>query len=122
MSIESSTEYIRLSKLIQKLKDQEYYRTYAKSLLMTNRPEIKAPEDDLLIEEMFLFFIQNEDLKIYTDSLGSFSQYDDINNLKFISDHKDELFVEPKELKKLYANKCIVLSNALIKECAEESK
>ena len=32
-----------------------------------------------------------------------------------------EVFIEVKELKKLYANKCIVLPNALLKECVEES-
>ena len=116
-------EFILLSELIEKLKDKEYYCTFAKTLLMTVLPDNPVPSDDQLVKEMFLFFIGDKQLKIY--NLGQEIKLEDISHVdsghsnETTTSHENKLnwdndiFVKVKDLKKLYANKCIVLPNSL---------
>ena len=103
-------EYILLSELITKLKDKEYYQVFAKTLLMTAKPPRPIPPDNELVKNMFQFFIQNKQLDIYdkdseTPYNGSEAEFD-----------QKEFKVKVTDLKKLYANKCIVLPNSLFYE------
>ena len=131
-----NNDFILLSKLIKKLEDKEYYITYAKSLLMTNRPDVPIPAENKLVEEMFKYFIQTNNLRIYhNNSEIALSDFEDVINKRISNnditiENKDsfreaawnnEIYIKAKELKKLYANKCIVLPNSLLRECAEES-
>lgn len=111
-------EYILLSELIQKIKDKEYYQVFAKTLLMTTAPDKPIPADNELVKEMFQFFIKDKQLKIsYKDSEV---QWEDIES-ELASGAEEqrnqiweqEIFVKVKDLKKLYANRCIVLPNSL---------
>ncbi len=136
MSTKINSDFILLSKLIGKLEDKEYYITYAKSLLMTNRPGIPIPSENEIVNEMFCYFIQTNELRIYHKnseiSLNDFENMVDerITDNDCSIENKDsirkaiwdnEIYIKGKELKKLYANKCIVLPNSLLRECAEES-
>ena len=136
MSTKINSDFILLSKLIKKIEDQEYYQTYAKSLLMTNRPNIPTPPDNKLVEEMFLYFIQMNNLKIYyKGSEISLSDFEDeinkrrttanssIENKEFTRSAmwENEIYIKATELKKLYANKCIVIPNSLLRECTNNS-
>lgn len=116
-------EFILLFELVEKLKDKEYYCTFAKTLLMSVRPDNPVPDDDQLVKEMFLYFIDDKQLKIY--NRGSEVQLKDVGDLlpdqtsSATNDHKaklhwdSDIFVKVIDLKKLYANKCIVLPNSL---------
>ena len=136
MSTKINSDFILLSKLIKKIEDQEYYQTYAKSLLMTNRPNIPTPPDNKLVEEMFHYFIQMDNLKIYykNDEISLGDLENEIDSRKTSSDSslkneeltysavwENEIYIKATELKKLYANKCIVIPNSLLRECANEN-
>ncbi len=136
MASELDSKFILLSSLISKLEDKEYYQTYAKSLLMTNRPEIPIRSDSHLVEEMFKYFIQINELQAYyKNSRISFEEIDkEINRRSSDTDNigeddtsisnlfwKKEIYIRINELKKLYTNKCIVLPNSLLRECIREN-
>ena len=136
MSTKINSDFILLSRLIKKIEDKEYYQTYAKSLLMTNRPDIPTPPDEKLVEEMFLYFIQTDNLKIYykNDEISLTDLEDKIikrktssgssldnEELTCLARWENEIYIKAKELKKLYANKCIVIPNSLLRECANEN-
>ena len=116
-------EFILLSELIEKIKDKEYYRVFAKTLLMTVLPDNPIPSDDQLVKEMFLYFIGDKQLKIYKYdievSLEDVGNVYPAQNKKTNATHESKLswdndiYVKVKDLKKLYANKCIVLPNSL---------
>ena len=125
-------EFILLSELINKLRDKEYYRVFAKTLLMTVTPDQPIPADKELVKEMFLFFIKDKQLEIhFNNTVAPFDTIEaEINNRvskktcssENIEATKEiernllwdkEIYVEVKNLKKLYANKCIVLPNSL---------
>lgn len=106
MSSSKIPENILLSELIHKLKDKEYYQVFAKTLLMTTAPDKPIPDDNELVKEMFQFFIKDKQLKV--SFKNSVIQWDDIE-----SEWEDKIYVKVKDLKKLYANKCIVLPNSL---------
>lgn len=134
-----SSEFVLLSTLIAVLKDKEYYRTFAKTIAMTSNSEKPMPTDDELVSEMFHYFIQTNLLQIYynnelvtldsvefeVDRRASkcIEESDCVNNSKnLIRNHiwNDEIYINIDELKKLYANKCIVFSNTLLKELHEQ--
>lgn len=125
-------EFILLSELINKLRDKEYYRVFAKTLLMTAAPDQPIPPDSELVKEMFQFFIKDNQLEIHFDnSAASLDVIEaEVNNRasektsspENIEAAKEternllwdnEIYVKVKNLKKLYANKCIVLPNSL---------
>jgi hypothetical protein len=106
MPSKSKSDFILLSELIQKLEDKDYYRTYAKSLALTENSSKPLPADDKLVEQMFYYFIANNELVAYlNDSVAS---GEDIL--------KDDVYVKTQDLKKLYANKCIVFPSSILKE------
>lgn len=123
MSSSKLPEYILLSELIKKIKDKEYYCVFAKTLLMTVMPDTPIPKDDQLVKEMFIYFIKDKQLKIYSHDIEV--NLEDIDNVypeqinatTATRDNKinwdSDIFVKVKDLKKLYANKCIVLPNSL---------
>ncbi len=136
MASELDSKFILLSSLVSKLEDKEYYQTYAKSLLMTNRPEIPIPSDNHLVEEMFKYFIQTNELQAYyKNSRISYDELDNEINRRALAIEnnkendssvydliwKKEIYIKLNELKKLYANKCIVLPNSLLRECIKET-
>jgi len=65
MSSNKIPEYVLLSNVIRKLRDKDYYRTFAKTLIMTNLPDRAIPSDENLVKEMFQHFIENNNLQIY---------------------------------------------------------
>ena len=108
-------EFILLSELIQKLKDKDYYRVFAKTLLMTAHPSDALPSNEDLVKEMFLYFIADNQLDIYYDnSVVSLNEISKESEQDWISNK--EILVKVKDLKKLYANKCIVLPNSLFRK------
>ena len=125
-------EFILLSELINKLRDKEYYRVFAKTLLMTVTPDQPIPADKELVKEMFLFFIKDNQLEIhFNNTVAPLDTIEaEVNNRaseKTCSSENieatkeiernllwdNEIYVKVKNLKKLYANKCIVLPNSL---------
>jgi len=140
MPSKNASNFILLSELINVLKDKEYYQTFAKTIAMTSNSKNPMPPDDELVAEMFRYFIQTNLLCIYHEnalvSLDYIESEIDKRVLKeaapkdcidiaknTISDSiwKNEVYIETKELKKLYANKCIVFPNSLIKELSEQN-
>ena len=106
MHSKSKSDFILLSELIQKLEDKEYYRTYAKSLALTENSDNPLPIDDKLVEQMFYYFITKKELVVYHN--GSMVSEDAALN--------EDVYVKIKDLKKLYANKCIVFPSSILKE------
>lgn len=125
-------EFILLSELINKLRGKEYYRVFAKTLLMTVAPDQPIPPDEELVKEMFQFFIKDKQLEIHFNNTVAThttieSEVDNRASEKFSSSENleaakkaerkflwdNEIYVKVKNLKKLYANKCIVLPNSL---------
>lgn len=135
MSTNNFPDFILLSKIINRLKDNDYYRTFAKTLIMTNLPETKVPADEDLVKVMFHHFIQTDNLQIYLND-KAISPIDvqleaerrmveenaPSDKLIDLSEHQleklweNEIYINTKGLKKLYANKCIVFPNSLLKD------
>ena len=135
MSSNNKSDFILLSKLIRKLQDNSYYRTFAKSLLRTaNQVEILPPDNEL-VKEMFHYFIRENELKInYNVSVVSpdFIESEahrrvsertrptkDIElAIKSEQEHiwEKEIYIKVQDLKKLYANKCIVFPKSLLRD------
>lgn len=130
MAVKNKREFILLSELVSKLENNEYYLTYAKSLALTENITNSTLHENELINEMFNYFISINELPIYRDDKNEradkHSQHDnsasvDVENFHLIEEPKitdlqyDEIFVRIKDLKKLYANKCIVFPSSLLK-------
>ena len=141
MPSKNTSEFILLSELIKVLKDKEYYQTFAKTIAMTSNSKNPMPSDDELVAEMFRYFIQTDLLQIYRedilvtlDSIESEVDRRIPNNTKtedYVDNLKDtirddiwnnEIYIKVKELKKLYANKCIVFPNSLLTELSKQEK
>ena len=135
MSSNRKTEYILLSDLIRKLEDNSYYRTFAKSLLRTANQVETLPPDNELIKEMFHYFIKENELKIYYNGsivTPSFIESEanrrvsektnPIEDLQFEKKSEQkliwekEIYIKLQDLKKLYANKCIVFPKSLLSD------
>jgi hypothetical protein len=140
MPSKNTSNFILLSELINVLKDKEYYQTFAKTIAMTSNSKNPMPPDDELIAEMFRYFIKTNLLGIYHENtlvaldyieseidrrvLKEVEPKDRLDIIKStINDiiWKNEVYIDVKELKKLYANKCIVFPNSLIKELSEKN-
>ena len=106
MPTQKDSDFILLSELIQKLEDKDYYRTYAKSLALTENADTPLPDDDKLVEQMFYYFITKNELAAYHN--GSPASEKDIL--------EEDVCVKTQDLKKLYANKCIVFPSSILKE------
>ena len=141
MSSINVSDLILLSELIKILKNKEYYQTFAKTIAMTSNSENPMPSDDELVAEMFRYFIQTDLLHIYhkdilvtLDSIESEVDRRTLNNTKtedYVDNLKDtmrddiwnnEIYIKVKELKNLYANKCIVFPNSLLTELSKQEK
>lgn len=109
MPSKSKSDFILLSELIQKLAGKDYYRSYAKSLALTENTSSPLPIDDKLVEEMFYYFIKKNELEVYYK--GCIATGEDI--------FKDDVYIKAQDLKKLYANKCIVFPNSLLTEISK---
>jgi len=136
MPSKNTSEFILLSKLTNVLKDKEYYQTFAKTIAMTSNSKNPMPPDDELVAEMFRYFIQLKLLHIYHENAVATLDYIEseidrrVLNAKDITESTDniirdniwnnEVYIEIKELKKLYANKCIVFPNSLLSEFSKQ--
>jgi len=110
-------EFILLSELIKKLEGNDYYLTYAKSLALTENSSIPLPTDDDLIKEMFFYFIKTNELKAFYCNSKIGNDLEEIvisDNSKNINLSEGIIYVKIKDLKKLYANKCIVFPSSLL--------
>ena len=128
-------EYILLSTLIRKLENNDYYRVFAKSLARTACSADSLSPDNELVQEMFNYFIRENELPINYD--GSAVSLDFIESEihrraseKAVSDEdfqhtrelerklvwEKEISIKVQDLKKLYANKCIVFPRSLLGE------
>jgi len=121
--IKKSKKYVLLSKLIKKLNEIDYYQTFAKTLLVTTNSIPKDSNNTNYVEYMFHYFIDNENLNIYynnkefnTENFKKFSEFLSINFSPPNTDWGKEIYINLNDLKKLYANKCIVFPVSLIKE------
>ena len=106
MLTKDNPDFILLADLIQKLENKDYYRTYAKSLALTENSNNPLPLEDKLVEEMFNYFIKNNELVAYCNE--SIASEEDIL--------KEDVYIKIKDLKKLYANKCIVFPSSILKK------
>lgn len=135
MTSGKTPEYILLSALIGKLENNDYYRVFAKSLARTARPAGSLPPDDELVREMFHYFIKENELPIHYQ--GSVASLDFVESeihrraaAKAVSGEdlertrelegklvwEKEVSIRVQDLKKLYANKCIVFPKSLLAE------
>lgn len=135
MTSGKTPEYILLSTLISKLENNEYYRVFAKSLARTASSVDSLPPDDELVREMFHYFIKQNELPIHHD--GSVVPMDFVESeihrravAKAVSDEdfehvrelerqlvwEKEISIKVQDLRKLYANKCIVFPKSLLVE------
>jgi len=140
MPAKNTSRFILLSELINALKDKEYYQTFAKTIAMTSNSKNPIPDDDELVAEMFRYFIQTNLLRIYHENALVDLDYIELEIDKRVSksiEAKDftentestirnsiwnnEVYIEIKELKKLYANKCIVFPSSLLTEFSKRS-
>jgi len=138
MPDKNTSNFILLSELINALKDKEYYQTFAKTIAMTSNSKNPMLADDELVAEMFRYFIQTNLLHIYHENAlvdldyieleidkrvsKSIEANDFTDNTEHIirnSFWKNEVYIEIKELKKLYANKCIVFPSSLLTEISK---
>jgi hypothetical protein len=132
MSSANNSSFILLSKLVQKLADNDYYRTYAKTLAYTENSSKPLPADDKLVKEMFNYFISKSQLEIYyndtlvtEDIIKSLARHRALEktnsdeNLVLEYIWEKEVYIKLADLKKLYANKCIVFPNSLLRELSK---
>lgn len=108
-------EYVLLSNLINKLDGNEYYLTYAKSLALTEIRCRPVPIGSELIKEMFFYFIETNELKAFQKNEDRLEEISTTNNFKEMNLIEDELYIKIKDLKKLYANKCMVFPSSILK-------
>ncbi len=128
-------EYILLSALIHKLEDNEYYRVFAKSLARTAGSSGPLPSDDELVREMFHYFIREDELPVnyggatvsleYIESeihrrasekTVSDEDFQSISEIERKHIWEQEISIKVQDLKRLYANKCIVFPKSLLVE------
>ena len=135
MSSNRKSDFILLSTLIHKLKDNDYYRVFAKTLVRATNPADSIPPDNDVVEEMFHIFIRENELNInYNGSAVSpdfvesevhrrasenSSTIEDLDSTKKLERKliwEKEIYIKVQDLKKLYANKCIVFPKSLLSE------
>lgn len=129
----NKSDLILLSTLIQKLENNNYYRVFAKSLARTVCSADLLPPDNELVQEMFHYFIRENELRInYNGSVVSLdfieseiqrrasekvSLDEGLAHVKELERRLiwgKEVYVKVQDLKKLYANKCIVFPKSLL--------
>lgn len=127
------SDFILLSTIISKLENNNYYRVFAKSLARTAAAAESLPPDDQLVREMFYYFIRENELQVHyrgfavspgeieseicSRALENSGPDTDVKQEeKRIRDlvWKNEIYIKVSDLKKLYANKCIVFPKSLL--------
>lgn len=127
------SDFILLSTIISKLENNNYYRVFAKSLARTATAVESLPPDDQLVREMFYYFIRENELQVhYRGSVVSLGKIESeicsraLENSGTDTDIKqeekrirdlvwtNEIYIKVSDLKKLYANKCIVFPKSLL--------
>lgn len=130
-------EFVLLSRLIHRLENQDYYRVFAKTVAMTANPAYPIPADNELVSEMFQFYIREKALKIYynesivstefieseihrrtSENYNSDESFESYKQVEKKLIWEQEIYTKISDLKKLYANKCIVLPNSLLADIA----
>lgn len=138
MPSSSKNEFILLSTLINILKDKTYYQVFAKSLVTSSDPAKSMLPENEFVKEMFHIFIRENELQIYyNESVISLDLIESEvckralqknNSAKNLEHTKEternliwenEIYIKLQDLKKLYANKCIVFPKTLLRECKE---
>ncbi len=127
MTLTNKREFVLLSELVSKLENNDYYLTYAKSLALTENISNAPLQDNELISAMFSYFISIDELSVYRNEKVRHTEKpskhvnpietDDFHLIKkseFDGLQQNEVFVKVKDLKKLYANKCIVFPSSLL--------
>ncbi len=120
----NNEKFVKFSDLINKIRDNDYYYTFAKSLLMANDIDTSCIPNNNLVAKMFDFFIYNKELQIHrieNERIETIQVHElpSIYTSKRISvnsiEYKDSIYIKIDDLKKLYANKCIVFPNSLFR-------
>ena len=139
MNTHNKSEFVLLSKLVHILEKKSYYLRFAKSLIAANNLDFSNLSDNDLIYEMFNMFIRNDEIPIYHNESAVTVEYieseayqkavDKSNSQEELEFNKEkeyrfilenEVYIKIQDLKKLYANKCIVLPNSLLKEAQKQ--
>ncbi len=133
MSSNNRSDYILLSELIHRLEDNTYYRVFAKTLALTANSDDLQPSDSDLVKAMFDFFIKEDELKIsyngavvspdfiesevHRRALAKMHPDEDLELAKELERRliwEQEVYIKVQDLKRLYANKCIVFPKSLL--------
>lgn len=133
MSLNNNSDFILLSKLINILEDKTYYRVFAKSFVASSYSGDSIAPDKDFVKEMFNLFIKKNELQIYYNGAKTSPDFieSEINKRvaeKSVSDEdlelakelerkriwENDIYIRIKDLKKLYANKCIVFPKTLL--------
>lgn len=133
MTSGKTPEFILLSALIRKLENNEYYRVFAKSLARTAGSADSLPADDELVREMFHYFIRENELpiryggsvvspdfvesEIHRRAVAKAVSGEDLEQVRELERQRvweKEVSIKVQDLRKLYANKCIVFPKSLL--------
>ena len=130
------SDFVLLYAVIRKLENNTYYRVFAKSLARTTCSAEALPPDHELVREMFHYFIREDELQIHYDgsavsldfieseiyrrAVGKAGPGADLENEMEVERKlvwENEVYIKVQDLKKLYANKCIVFPKSLLTGC-----
>ena len=133
MSSNNNSGFILLSKLINILEDKTYYRVFAKSFVTSSYSGDSIKPDKDFVKEMFNLFIKKNELQIYYNGtiaspdfieteinkrvLEKSESAEDLELAKELERKliwENDVYIRIKDLKKLYANKCIVFPKTLL--------
>lgn len=133
MSSNNNPDFILLSKLINILEDKTYYRVFAKSFVASSYSYNSIKPDKDFVKEMFNLFIKKNELQIYYNgaiaspdfieseinkrALEESVSAEDLELAKELERKliwENDVYIRIKDLKKLYANKCIVFPKTLL--------
>lgn len=133
MSSNNNPDFILLSKLINILEDKTYYRVFAKSFVTSSYSGDSIKPDIDFVKEMFDLFIKKNELQIYYNgtiappdfieseinkrTLEKSVSAEDLELAKELERKliwENDVYIRIKDLKKLYANKCIVFPKNLL--------
>ena len=133
MSSNINSDFILLSKLINILEDKTYYRVFAKSFVNSFYSGDSIKPDKDFVKEMFNLFIKKNELQIYYNGtiaspdfieteinkrvLEKSESAEDLELAKELERKllwENDVYIRIKDLKKLYANKCIVFPKTLL--------
>jgi len=133
MSSKNKSELILLSTLIRKLEEKIYYRVFAKTYVISSYLNESIIPDKEYVKEMFFIFIKENELQIYFNgsvvsldfiaseihrraSIKNANKEDEVFAVELEEKQiwENDVYIKVQDLKKLYANKCIVFPNSLL--------